>query len=314
MSFGNIIGHETIKRQIENSIVSEKFSHAHLITGEDGLGKSLIGREIALKVLNKETNRAYVDIIEWRTGKNKQSIGVDDVRTIIKEVNKKPYEGDKKVVIVYEAHKMTTEAQNAFLKTIEEPPKGVTIILLSENLELILETIKSRCQIHKLKRLNLIEMREYVTREYPYLEEMEMKQVITFSEGIPGRSKFFLEDETFKELRNTIIKILLLLNRKEKYIVKEYEDFFYKYKDRWEEVLNCFASYVRDVVIYKEMGKSEIVINNDKIEEIKELSNIYSFKELSKIINIINDVREKLERRVNSALAFNMMLLKMQEV
>ncbi|QGU93827.1 DNA polymerase III subunit delta' [Clostridium bovifaecis] len=314
MSFENIIGHETIKSQIENSIVSGKFSHAHLITGEDGLGKSLIGREIALKILGKETNRAYVDIMEWRTGKNKQSIGVDDIRAIIKEVNKKPYEGDKKVVIVYEAHKMTAEAQNAFLKTIEEPPKGVTIILLSENLELILETIKSRCQIHKLKRLNLVEMREYVTREYPYLEEMEIRQVITFSEGIPGRSKFFLDDEAFKNLRNTIIKILLLLNGKEKHIVKEYEEFFYKYKDQWEEVLSCFVSYVRDVIVYKEMGKSEVIINNDKIEEIKELSNIYSFKELSKIVDIINDVREKLERRVNSALAFNMMLLKMQEV
>ena len=146
MSFESIIGHELIKKEIENSIDTGKFSHAHLIVGEDGIGKSLLAREIALKVLGKDEDRDYVDIIKWKIEKNKQSIGVDSIRDIIKEVNRKPYEGDKKVVIVYNAEKMTTEAQNAFLKTIEEPPTGVLIILLSENLEMMLETIRSRCQ------------------------------------------------------------------------------------------------------------------------------------------------------------------------
>nr|WP_242947181.1 AAA family ATPase [Clostridium haemolyticum] len=75
--------------------------------GEDGIGKSLMAREIALKILGKVEKRDYVDIIQWRIEKNKQSIGVDNIRDIIKEVNKKPYEEDKKVIIIYEAERMT---------------------------------------------------------------------------------------------------------------------------------------------------------------------------------------------------------------
>ncbi|AYF54004.1 DNA polymerase III subunit delta' [Clostridium botulinum C] len=314
MSFENIIGHDLIKKEINNSINSGKFSHAHLIVGEDGIGKSLMAREIALKILGKVEKRDYVDIIQWRIEKNKQSIGVDNIRDIIKEVNKKPYEEDKKVIIIYQGERMTIEAQNAFLKTIEEPPKGVFIILLTSNLQFMLETIKSRCQVHKLKRLNFKDMERYIKREYPNLDDNEVRQVIIFSDGIPGRCKIFLEDESFKEIRYNIIKILFTLQKKEKYIIKEYEKFFYKFKDNWDEILSSFTAYIRDIILYKELGSSEIIINIDYIKEIKELSNIYSLKQLNKLANIIIDVRDNLDKRVNSALAFDVMLLNMQEV
>lgn len=314
MSFENIIGHDLIKKEINNSINSGKFSHAHLIVGEDGIGKSLMAREIALKILGKVEKRDYVDIIQWRIEKNKQSIGVDNIRDIIKEVNKKPYEEDKKVIIIYQGERMTIEAQNAFLKTIEEPPKGVFIILLTSNLQFMLETIKSRCQVHKLKRLNFKDMERYIKREYPNLDDNEVRQVIIFSDGIPGRCKIFLEDESFKEIRYNIIKILFTLQKKEKYIIKEYEKFFYKFKDNWDEILSSFTAYIRDIILYKELGSSEIIINIDYIKEIKELSNIYSLKQLNKLANIIIDVRDNLYKRVNSALAFDVMLLNMQEV
>lgn len=314
MSFEAIIGHEMIIKQIQDSINSGRFSHAHLIVGEDGIGKSIIAKEIALKLLNKKENKNYVDIIEVRSGKNKNSIGVDEIREIIKEANKKPYESDKKIIIIYEAHKMTTEAQNAFLKTIEEPPNGVNLILLCETIELILETIRSRCQIYKLNRLNSKEMKIYIEKKYPGLEETDIRQLIAFSEGIPGRCKSFIEDDTFKEIRNKTINILLEVCKKDRYIIKQYENFFSKYKDQWREILSCFISYLRDIVVYKELGNKKIVINGDKLEEIKKLSNIYSFKELNEFIHIINKVRNNLERRINQELAFDIMLLNMQEV
>lgn len=314
MSFESIIGHELIKKEIENSIDTGKFSHAHLIVGEDGIGKSLLAREIALKVLGKDEDRDYVDIIKWKIEKNKQSIGVDSIRDIIKEVNRKPYEGDKKVVIVYNAEKMTTEAQNAFLKTIEEPPNGVLIILLSENLEMMLETIRSRCQIHKLKRLSSNEMESYIRCNFHDLSEDEVKQIIIFSDGIPGRCRVFLEDHSFKDIRQSTLDMLFSLQKKDKYIVKEYEKFFFKYKGDWQEILSSFVSYIRDIILYKELGTTEIIINNDVVEKIKELSNIYSLKQLNKFIDVITDVRKNLENRVNPALAFDVMLLNMQEV
>lgn len=314
MSFQDIIGHELIKKQIQNSIEQDKFSHAHLIVGKDGIGKSLIAKEIALRLLGKQKNMDYVDIIEWRIKENKKSIGVNEIRDIIKEVNKKPYEGNKKIIIVYKAHKMTTEAQNAFLKTIEEPPKGVTIMLLSESLDDILETIRSRCQIHKLKRLNSSEIRKYVSLKHPSESEEKINLSVVFSEGIPGRCDMFLKDKSFEEMRNISLNILSEILKKEKNIIKKYEKFFYDYKDKWEEILNCLLLYIRDIVMYKEIGNKDLIINFDKFDNIKYLSNMYSFNKLYSIIEVVNKARENAQRKVNLVLSFDMMLLKMQEV
>lgn len=314
MSFETIIGHDFIKAQIQNAIQQGNFSHAHLIIGEDGIGKSLIAKEIALRLLGKQKDIDYVDIIQWRVSRNKKSIGVDEVREIVQEVNKKPYECDKKVVIIHSAHKMTTEAQNAFLKTIEEPPKGVTIILLSETSNLILETIKSRCQIHKLKRLNLKDIERYISREYPELKQEKINAVTAFSEGIPGRCSLFLEDESFKAIRDNCLQVLLDTPNKDKNIIKTYESFFYKYSDKWEEIINTINSYIRDIIIYKDIGKEELIINSDKVDIIRQLSNMYSFNELYSSFNLVEDAKQKLERRVNFSLVFEVMLLKMQEV
>ena len=152
----------------------------------------------------------YVDLVEWRIEKNKSTIGVNSIRTLIEEINKKPYEGDKKVIIIYAADKMTAQAQNAFLKTIEEPPKNVTILLLCENLEVILDTIKSRCQIHKLKSLNVDEMEEFLKINYTDLSLEEIKVIVAFSDGIPGKAEKFIGDNNFKDIRNITLEILLL--------------------------------------------------------------------------------------------------------
>jgi DNA polymerase-3 subunit delta' len=305
------IGHNNIKEQINKSIDKGMFSHAHLIAGENGIGKSLLARFIALKLLQKSADREYADIVEFRVQKNKMSIGIKEVvENIITEINKKPYEGDKKVIIIYEAHKMTTEAQNAFLKTIEEPPKGVFIILLCETLEGILETIKSRCQIHKLQRLSFEEMSIFIERKYPDLGDKEKKAITAFSDGIPGRAERFMDDESFQEMRDSTLNILQDISRKKPSDFLKYEAFLVKYKGDWNEVLTWLVSYVRDLMVYKETGREELVINLDKIERIKDMSSMFSFNKLNDIINIVNETRQKLESNVNTSYTFNNMLLK----
>ena len=146
-------------------------SHAHLIAGEDGVGKGKLANILAKFILNGYLDREYVDIINYSS--EKSSFGVDDVRDIIEEVYKKPFEKDKKVIIIHEGNKLTIQAQNALLKTIEEPPKGVYIIILCESLELILDTIKSRCEIYKLKPLTKSELYEYIKiKKFNYDENL----------------------------------------------------------------------------------------------------------------------------------------------
>lgn len=311
MNLREIIGHEDIKKQISTAIDLGMFSHAHLIVGEDGTGKSLLAKGIALKLLGEDVDREYVDIYEFKIKGNKQSIGIKDVTDkIIDEINKKPYEKDKKVIIIYDANKMTVEAQNAFLKTIEEPPKGVFIILLCENLKNILETIKSRCQIHKLQRLSFHEMKSFLSKKYPNLTASEAKSIIAFSDGIPGRAEKFLEDKSFKEIRDNTINILMDINNKNTKELLSYEAFLLKYKRDWQEVLTWFLSYIRDIMVYKETGKEDMIINSDKIDKIKDMSSMFSFNKLNGIIEIVNSTREKLERNVNTSLTYSSMLLK----
>lgn len=310
MNFNQIIGHDNIKKQIETSIIMGMFSHAHLIIGEDGLGKSLLARSIGLSILGKTADREYVDLVEYRLHKNKQSMGIKEItEKVIVEIYKKPYEGDKKVIIIYEAHKMTIDAQNAFLKTIEEPPKGVFIILLCENLEAILETIRSRCQIHKLQRLSFSEMNLFLNKRFPMLKDEQTKIIVALSDGIPGRAERFIEDEEFKEIRNLAIKLLMDVNNKPTTEFLKYEQILSKYKSNWQEVLTWILSYIRDAMVYKETGKREIIINQDKIENIKDIATMFSFNRLNDIIDIVNETRQKLERNVNPSLIFTSMLL-----
>lgn len=314
MSFEEIIGHESIKKQMMRAIEKGMLSHAHLIIGEDGIGKSTIAKAMALKILGKTKDIQYPDIIQWKIPNNEKSLKVDHIRQLIEEINKKPYEGDKKVVIVYQAHKMTEQAQNALLKTIEEPPKGVFIILLCDKPQVILETIKSRCQIHTLRALGEGEIRKFVLREYKDLNIEQVDAVVAFSAGIPGRAEKFVEDKDFHYIRDGILQILIAITKVDELKALEYENFFNKYKEDWEEVLNCGLTFVRDAMIFKETGNRELIINKDKIKNVQELANVFSYIKLNDIIDIIGSAIDGLRKNVNSSLIFQMMLLKLQEV
>jgi len=314
LSFEGIIGHDQIKKQLYNSLNMGTISHAHIFCGEDGIGKSILSKEFSINIIGKKEIRDYVDIVHQRIAKGKQSIGISEVLTIIDEVNKKPYEGDRKVIIISDADKLTVDAQSAFLKTIEEPPKGVFIILLCKSKEGILDTIKSRCQIHNLKRLNSKDIRSFLNRDFPELDKDKVEVMISFCDGIPGRAKSFLKDDIFMAMRGTVLEILAASGNNNKHEILKCEEFFLKNKLIWRDVLICFLYFIRDAIVYKETRDEKLVINRDKIINIKELSNVFSFNKLSGMIEVVNDTAQNLERNVNIALAIDSMLLNIQEV
>ncbi|CAM3093284.1 MULTISPECIES: DNA polymerase III subunit delta' [Clostridium] len=314
MNSYTIIGHENIKNKIKNSIVKGKFSHASIIVGEDGIGKSIIAKEIAMIILEKSQRRSYADLIEFKPI-NKKSIGIDDIRNLIEEINKKPIEGNKKVIIIYKSELITEIAQNAFLKTIEEPPKGVYIILLCENMEHMLDTIKSRCEIFKLNRLKPYDIENFIKYKYKDIKKDNINSAIAFSDGIPGKAERFIEDESLKYIRDMSLGILKDSKDLSNYnYLMKYENFLMNYKETWEEILTCILSYLRDSLLLKETGDEELLLNVDKKESIKDISEKYSYINLDKIVSIINDTRDKLNRNINSTLVFDAMLIKMQEV
>ena len=310
---GEIIGHKNILDNFKRRVESDEISHAHIIVGEDGIGKSNLANKFARSILGKSEDKDYIDIINYRC--KKSSFGVDDIREIVEEINKKPFEGDKKVIIIYDGNKLTVQAQNALLKTIEEPPKGVFIILLCESLELILDTIKSRCQIYKLSPLTKNEIRLYIDNiNDNSISEDEINAAIAYSEGIPGKAEAFLRDSLLKELRNTLVDLLFLLTKGNTRELLDFESKLVTYKDKKEDILNILASFIRDIIIYKEIDEVTGLINGDKIESIKKIAIEMSYKKLNNIIDKIGEARKSLQSNSNFQLTIRVMLIGFMEV
>lgn len=304
------IGFEKIISGFMKRADKNTLSHAHIITGPDGIGKSIMARMFAMKILGKTEEHNYVDIINYKS--TKASLGIDEVRKIIEEVSKKPYEGDKKVIIIHGGDKLTVQAQNAMLKTIEEPPKGVYIILLSESLELLLDTIKSRCQVYKLTPLDKEEMTKYL-KNIGESDSNKIAAALSYGEGIPGRAERILKDEELDILRKLIIDLLNEVNNKDESAVLEYESKLLKYKNEKDEVLSLLASFIRDIIVYKELENKDIIINVDKLKYVSNLALTLSYNKLNTMLKCVEQARENFKNNISYSMTMSVMLIGFME-
>ena len=307
-----IIGHKNIISSINNRNLNGSFSHANLIVGNDGIGKSIIAKYLSNQIIKVRDNAESVDIVKYYPSSS--SFGVDDVRNIINEVSKKPYEGDKKVLILYKCDKLTTQAQNALLKTIEEPPKGVYLILLSDSLETILDTIKSRCQIYKLTPLTKEEILIYINDNYTNLTSEDEKAALAYSAGIPGKVDRFIDDKNLKNLRDICIGLFEDILNREQGIVLKYGELLKNSKDDKIELLNILLSYIRDIMLFKELNNSEIIVNFDKVYKIKDISRGVSYKKLNNMLEYITEARINLNSNTNYSMTISVLLMGFAEV
>jgi len=307
-----IIGHKSIIDSINKRELNDSFSHANLIVGNDGIGKSIIAKYMSNKIIKVKDNAESVDIVKYYPSSS--SFGVDDVRNVINEVGKKPYEGDKKVLILYKCDKLTTQAQNALLKTIEEPPKGVYLILLSDSLETILDTIKSRCQIYKLTPLTKEEILIYIKEKYNDLTSENEKAALAYSAGIPGKVDRFIGDQNLKKLRDICIELFEDILKREQGLVLKYGELLKNLKEDKIELLNILLAYIRDIMIFKELNNSELIVNFDKVYKIKDISRGISYKKLNSMLEYITEARINLNSNTNYSMTISVLIMGFAEV
>ena len=300
------IGFERIIEWFSKRALNDNLSHAHLIVGPDGIGKSIVAKVFAMKILKRTEDKDYIDIVNYKP--KKASFGVDEVREIIIEVNKKPFEGDKKVIIIHNGNKLTVQAQNALLKTIEEPPKGVYIIILSESLEMMLDTIKSRSQIYKLTPLSKADMIKFIDGIGEKDSDKRLA-AISYGDGIPGRAERILKDSKLQQVRDLIISIIRDVSENKPTLALEYEDKLNKFKDEKENVLNLISLFIRDIMICKELEDREKIINIDKYDDILKLTSLLSYKKLNTMLKYTNKARANLMNNVSFSMSISMMLI-----
>ena len=206
--FEKIIGNDNIKQQLKKSIENNQISHSYLFIGIEGIGKKLLATEFAKAILclgdNKYCNNCK-SCIEFDGNNNPDflyiepdgnSLKIEQIREMQKKVQEKPIISNKKVYIINDADKMTLEAQNSLLKTLEEPPEFATIILIGTNENAFLATIKSRCMIIHFNQIADNKMIEYLN-----------------SQGIENITKNMLE-----LFQGSIGKALELKDKQEEYL------------------------------------------------------------------------------------------------
>lgn len=317
-----VIGQEFIIDSFKRAYENNRVSHAYIITGPDGIGKSIMGMFMASTILCRGENKpcgkcdACVKISHGNHPDVKlisprgRSIGVDYIRELIEEIYTKPYEGDKKVVLIKNSDSITVQGQNAILKTLEEPSKETTIIMLVENINSILPTIQSRCQILRLGRIPEEKIRAYLLSLG--VDESRARAAANLSDGIVGNALKFL-DEKFIKLRQDVIGKAGELVTASALDVLESVDFFVSNKDKINTVFDIMTSWYRDIIMLKLIKDKNLLMNMDYYDLLVEESQKLSYNRLDGIINIINSSRENINENANYQLAIEIMLLKIQE-
>lgn len=229
--FENIIGNEPIKKMLEQVITNNKISHSYMFLGISGIGKRMLAREFAIKVLKVGDTENIPDLLYIEPDGN--SIKIEQIRKMQKRVQEKPIQASKKVYIIDEADKMTKEAQNCLLKTLEEPPEFVTIILIGTNENAFLTTIKSRCMILHFNRIKDEQLKKYLQENYNM--QNITQNMLEMYQGSIGKAIYLKDKENiYQELE----KISEQINTKDLIEIMKSAEILYKEKDEIYEMLD----------------------------------------------------------------------------
>ena len=221
-SFSEIVGHEQIKEHMQAAIRDKKPFHAYLFQGEEGVGKEALARTFAagLQCQSESADKPCKECVSCRqmesgnqpdviwVTREKASLGVDEIREqLCNTMDIKPFSSPYKIYLVPEAEKMTEAAQNALLKTIEEPPEYGIVILMTSNISALLPTIQSRCLTMEFRPLSTAVVESYV-KEHCQVPDYQARASAAFAQGNLGKAMRYAKSEDFIERKDHIISLL----------------------------------------------------------------------------------------------------------
>lgn len=327
-SFANMIGQAAVKEHLQKSLQTAKVSHAYIFYGEKGSGKKTLADLFARALQCEEgmdepcnqcvsckqaLNRNQPDIIYVQHEKP-NIISVDEIR---RQVNNsiaiKPYSSERKVYIIDEAEKMNVQAQNALLKTLEEPPAYAVIILLTTNLEAMLQTIRSRCVTLTMKPIAEMEIQRYLMRE-EQIPDYKAGICAAFARGNVGRARELVVSAEFEELKDETLQLLQQFSDKTLSDIAAFAKTKADKSSDTEGFLELLQMWYRDVLLYKATGSSKQLIFGEEASYIKKMAVKSTYEGLNRVLNAIEEARTRLAGNVNAELTLEWLLLVAQEV
>ncbi len=325
--FNDIIGQEHIKEHLQNAIRQEKTSHAYIIEGERYAGKEFIARIFAqtLQCENKgdspcmechsckqAMSNNHPDIIKV-THEKPNSIGVDDIRLqVANDVAIKPYSGPKKIYIINEGEKMTAAAQNALLKTLEEPPAYTVILILTTNVETLLPTILSRCVVLKMKPAEDEKVKNFLM-ESMSLPDYKAEVCAAFARGNIGKARMLANSEEFDNIKSEAISLMKNIKDME---VNEIVTAIKKIGDYSMDVsdyLDMLSVWYRDVLLYKATNDVNHLIFKEEIQYIRKAAKLSTYEGIENIIEMLDKTKQRLAANVSFDLAMELLLFTIKD-
>ena len=238
------------------------------------------------------------------------SIGVGEIRRMRADLQIKPYSNARKVYIVPDAEKLTIPAQNALLKTLEEPPEYAVIILIANGLSAFLPTILSRCVVLQTRAVEEAQIARFLQREKELPEDQAMI-LARFAGGNPGQALLLTDDKEFLELRDKTVDFLAHLSRADAVRISEFASDIDA--GRRDEVLSFVLMWFRDVLLYHSTQNSENLIFQEDIQYIIEAAGMLGYERLGRILDEIDVASRRLRSNVAADSVFEIMFLKIRQ-
>ena len=343
--FDEVISQEFATQTLKNAIISKKIAHSYLVSGPRGTGKTTIARILAkaLNCLNPDsgepcnecencreiTNGTHPDVFELDAASNR---GIDDVRAIQDAAKYYPVKSKFKFFIVDEVHMLTTQAFNAMLKILEEPPEYLIFILATTNPEKLPQTILSRCQRFNLHRLKvdeiILRLKQIVKEEKIKIDEQSLFLIAKLGDGALRDALGIFDlavsycgtDIKFKELST-------FLNIPDKEIYFNISTFIHDGNSKgallyFSELLergfdlstfyNGITEHLRNLLITASTGQAELLDESDVIRaKYKEEAAKFDEQKLSRLLSVMFDSEARFKYSANQKILMETILVEL---
>lgn len=325
--FKDIIGHEQIIGHFQNAITLDKVSHAYILNGPDGSGKMILAEAFATALqcekksvegcmeccsCKQAASHNQPDIL-YLEHEKPNTISVDDIRRQInQDIDIKPYASPYKIYIVDEAEKMNQQAQNALLKTIEEPPPYAVILLLTTNADLFLPTVLSRCIRLNIKPVSDPVIQAFLRRQYQ-IPDYQAELSTIFAQGNVGKAIKLASSEHFKELRDSAVQLMKRVKDIDVYEMGEAVKQIGEYKLSINDYFDIMMVWYRDVLMYKATMDINGLVFKEQAYDIKKQASKSSYHGIQEILKALEKAKARLNANVNFEIVIELLLLAMKE-
>ena len=325
--FRDIIGQEQIKEHLRNAIITDKVSHAYIINGEKSSGKEFIAKVFAMALqcekggeepcqechsCKQALSANHPDIIRV-THEKPNTISVDDIRAQVNnDVGIKPYSGPRKIYIINEAEKMTPQAQNALLKTLEEPPVYAVILLLTANVNSLLPTILSRCVVLNMKPVADELVKKYLMEQLQ-VTDYKAEVCVAFARGNIGKAKALASSEDFENVKAEALALLKYIQDMELNEIIAAIKKITEYKLEINDYLDICAIWYRDALLFKATHDANHLVFREEIQALRRTAQHSSYEGIETILKALETAKRRLNANVNFELTMELLMLTIQE-